>query len=85
MKGSSQKVPDNIINKLKFKKIFPSIKMGDCLIHHPDVIHGSLKNNSNIDRIGLAVSFVSKNAIIDKVKQNIYKGNLKKNLKKVYS
>jgi phytanoyl-CoA hydroxylase len=85
MKGSSQKIPKSVLNKLKFQKIFPSIKTGDCIIHHPEVIHGSLKNISNKDRIGLAVSFISKNAKTDKRKLSNYKKNIKKNLKKIYN
>ena len=78
MKGSSQKIPDSVFNKLKFQRKFPSIKTGDCIIHHPEVIHGSLKNSSNKDRVGLAVSFMSKNAKFDKIKLINYKKNIKK-------
>tara|TARA_Y100000389_G_scaffold202781_1_gene249182 strand:+ start:5210 stop:5956 length:747 start_codon:yes stop_codon:yes gene_type:complete len=85
MKGSSQKIPKSVLNKLKFQKRFPSIKTGDCIIHHPEVIHGSLKNVSNNDRIGLAVSFVSKDAKFDKLRLSKYKKNIKKNLKKIYN
>ena len=85
MRGSSQKIPNSVLNKLKFKKKFPSIKAGDCIIHHPEVIHGSLKNVSNKDRIGLAVSFMSKNAKFDKIKLSNYKKNIKKNIKKIYN
>ena len=79
-KGSSQQIPKLIINKLNFKKIFPSIKAGDCLLHHPNTIHGSLKNKSNLDRIGMTISFISKNAKIDRYKEAIYKKKLIKNL-----
>ena len=85
MKGSSQKIPDSVFNKLKFQRKFPSIKTGDCIIHHPEVIHGSLKNSSNKDRVGLAVSFMSKNAKFDKIKLINYKKNIKNNLKKIYN
>jgi phytanoyl-CoA hydroxylase len=85
MKGSSQKIPKSVLNKLKFQKKFPSIKTGDCIIHHSEVIHGSLKNISNKDRIGLAVSFMSKNAKFDEIKLSNYKKNIKKNLKKIYN
>jgi ectoine hydroxylase-related dioxygenase (phytanoyl-CoA dioxygenase family) len=60
------------------------LKLGDCIIHHPEVIHGSLKNTSNRDRIGLAISFMSKNAKIDNSKIKLYQKNLNKNLKKIY-
>lgn len=78
LKGSSQQISKNILDKLKFKRIFPSIEKGDCLLHHPNTIHGSLKNRSNLDRIGMTISFTSKNAKIDKYKETIYKKNLKK-------
>jgi hypothetical protein len=47
MKGSSQKIPDDTIKALKFKRIFPKLLPGDCLIHHPEIIHGSYYNKSN--------------------------------------
>lgn len=83
-KGSSQKINDNVLSKIKFDKSFPTLKAGDCLIHHPEVIHGSYKNKSNIDRVGLVASFISKSAKIDKIKLLNYKKNLKKNLKRIY-
>lgn len=85
MKGSSQKISKIVLNKLKFKKKFPCIKTGDCVIHHPEVIHGSLENTSNKDRIGLAVSFMSKNAKFNRIMLSNYKKNVKKNLKNIYN
>jgi ectoine hydroxylase-related dioxygenase (phytanoyl-CoA dioxygenase family) len=76
-KGSSQKIPDTIISKLRFKRKFPSLKLGDCLLHHPEVIHGSKKNSSNQDRIGFVLSFKGKNSKIDKYRENLYKKNIK--------
>ena len=83
-KGSSQKIPIKVLNKLKFKRIFPILSEGDCLIHHPEVIHGSFSNKSNFDRSGVVVSFLKKNAKIDLKKMNDYKKNVKTNLKKLY-
>mgnify|MGYP001215055265 CR=1 FL=1 len=83
-KGSSQKIPIKVLNKLKFKRIFPILSEGDCLIHHPEVIHGSFSNKSNFDRSGVVVSFLKKNAKIDLKKMNDYKKNVKANLKKLY-
>lgn len=83
-KGSSQQISSDVLDKLKFPKQFPTLKLGDCLIHHPDVIHGSFKNTSNKDRIGLAVSFISKYAKIDKVNLKLYKKKLTKSLGKIY-
>ncbi len=84
-KGSSQKIPDNILKKLNFKKFFPVLKKGDCLIHHPEVIHGSFANKSNFNRIGVAVSFVKKNAKIDFRRMENYKKKVKHSHKKIYS
>ncbi len=84
MKGSSQMINKNILQKIKFKKVFPKINPGDCLIHHPEVIHGSYKNTSNIDRIGFVVSYASVRHKIDKVKLQIYKSKMLKNLNKIY-
>jgi len=84
-KGSSQKIPEKVIPKLLFKKNYPKLKPGDCIIHHPEVIHGSKKNVSNKDRIGFVVSYKAKNAKTDENKINLYKKKLIKNLKKIYN
>ena len=83
-KGTSQKIPDKILKKLNFKKIFPNLKKGDCVIHHPEIIHGSSKNISERDRIGLAVSYASTNSKIDKLKLKKYIDSLKKSLNIIY-
>ena len=64
MKGSSQKIADDVINNLNFKKIFPNLNIGDCVIHHPEIIHGSKTNLSSNDRIGVAISYASKKSKI---------------------
>ena len=79
-KGSSQQISKVVLDNLNFKKKFPSIKTGDCLLHHPEVIHGSYQNKSKFDRIGMAISFASKDAKINKNKMSIYKKKLKRNL-----
>ena len=84
-KGSSQKIPEKLIPKLLFKKNYPKLKPGDCIIHHPEVIHGSKKNVSNKDRVGFVISYKAKNSKIDTNKLDLYKKKLKKNLKKIYS
>ena len=66
--GSSQKLSEKFIEKLKFKKIYPNLNKGDCIIHHCEVIHGSSKNKSNKDRIGLVISYIGKRAKINKKK-----------------
>lgn len=83
--GSSQQISNDILKKLKFKKICPKISKGDCIIHHPEVIHGSEKNTSNIDRIGLVISYMSSSAKYDKIKIKQYNLSLKENLKKIYN
>jgi ectoine hydroxylase-related dioxygenase (phytanoyl-CoA dioxygenase family) len=84
MKGSSQKIPDNIIKSLNFSKIFPNLNPGDCIIHHPEIIHGSSHNRSNYDRSGFVISFTGNKSIIyiDKMKE--YKKKLKISLGKIY-
>lgn len=79
--GSSQKVPDKIVKKLNYKKFYPTLKPGDCIIHHCEVAHGSSKNLSNLDRVGLVISYKARGAIVDKVGWNKYQNQLKKNLK----
>ena len=83
-KGTSQKVPNKVLKQLNFKKIYPNLKMGDCVIHHPEIIHGSSKNKSNKNRIGLAISYASVGYKIDKIKLKKYRDSLKKNLNTIY-
>ena len=78
--GSSQKVPDKIVKNLSYKKFYPNLKPGDCIIHHCEVAHGSKKNLSNSDRIGLVISYKAKGARVDKKGWNRYQNQLKKNL-----
>ena len=64
-KGTSQKISN--IKKLKnFKKLTPKLNVGDALIHHCLVVHGSNKNKSNISRRGLTFQFKDKNSNYDK-------------------
>jgi len=84
MKGSSQKIPDEVIKFLNFPKIFPKINSGDCLIHHPEIIHGSSYNKSNYDRTGFVISFAAKKSEVYRDKILEYKKNLRNSLKKIY-
>ena len=84
-KGSSQKINNKLISKLLFKKKFPKLKPGDCIIHHPEVIHGSKKNISKKDRIGFVVSYKAKNSKTDKNKIIQYKKRLRTSLRKNYN
>ena len=81
--GSSQKIPDSIFIKLKkiFRTQSPNLNPGDCIIHHCEIIHGSKKNNSNIDRQGLVVSFKKKKAKYNLQSIESYKKSLERNIK----
>ena len=83
MKGTSQKVQLKKIHKNNFKKIFPNLKIGDCLVHHCETIHGSHKNQSNSDRIGIAISYKNKVSKINFLKKREYEKKLKKFLNKI--
>jgi len=84
-KGSSQKIEDFVLKNLNFKKIFPNLNVGDCVFHHPNVIHGSMNNKSSFDRIGFVISYKAKKAKIDKKKIKLYQKNIIKNLSKIYN
>ena len=84
-KGSSQKIPEKLLSKLFFKKVYPKLNVGDCLIHHPEVIHGSNKNISNKDRVGFVISYKGKSSKTDKVRLKLHETKVKQNLKKIYS
>ena len=62
------------------KKTYPNLEPGDCIFHHCEIIHGSKKNNSNLDRIGLVISYRGSSAVIDKKKLKSYRKKVKKNL-----
>lgn len=81
--GSSQKISEKYLKKLRNKKIFPNLKPGDCIIHHCEVIHGSKDNRSNLDRIGLVISYKGKSAKVDQKKWINYRKLVKKNLKEI--
>ncbi len=84
IKGTSQMIPEKTIKRLNFKKVFPNLKPGDAIVHNPEIIHGSYKNNSNEDRIGLVLSFKGKNSKYNVAGLKNYKDLLKKNIKKIY-
>ncbi len=83
MKGTSQKVEFKKIRKKNFKKIFPNLKMGDCLVHHCEIIHGSYKNQSKSDRVGIAISYKNKLSKINFSKKKEYEKKLNKFLKTI--
>ena len=83
-KGTSQKIPYQKIKNKKFEKFYPNLKPGDCVIHHCEVIHGSEKNISNFDRVGVAISYKNKSSKIDLQRQKLYEKKVKQSLKKLY-
>ena len=85
MKGTSQKIPFQKIKNKKFEKFYPDLKKGDCIIHHCEVIHGSKKNNSNNDRVGIAISYKNKSSKINLYKQKLYEKKVKQSLKDLYN
>jgi len=84
-KGTSQKISDNVLNNLKYKKIYPNVNVGDIIIHNCEIIHGSYSNKSNKDRIGLVLSFKGAKSKYDNKKISEYRMKLKKSLNKIYN
>tara|TARA_B110000914_G_C15421196_1_gene426670 strand:- start:40 stop:819 length:780 start_codon:yes stop_codon:yes gene_type:complete len=78
--GSSQQIPRNLLKKNKYKKYYPNLNAGDCIIHHCEIIHGSDQNKSIKDRVGIVLSYKSKKAKLDKKGWNRYQNRLRKNL-----
>ena len=77
--GSSQVLKNmKILNK--FKKVILQLNVGDILIHHSLVLHGSKKNTSNKDRTGLTLRYIGKSSKINKVTKFKYEKELKKQL-----
>jgi phytanoyl-CoA hydroxylase len=75
-KVSSQKIKN--LKKLKqLKKIFPTLNVGDCLVHDSLVVHGSNKNVSSKSRKGLTFQFTDKFFQIDKKRKAQYLQSLK--------
>ena len=79
--GSSQKIPEKYLKKIKLKKSYPKLNPGDSIIHHCEVLHGSNLNKSNKDRIGLVISYKAKSAKIDKIRLKKHRELVKENLK----
>ena len=77
--GSSQKLKNLNILK-KFKKTMPNLNVGDILIHHCLVVHGSMKNLSNNDRTGLTMRHIGKSSKILISSKSNYEKELKKQL-----
>jgi ectoine hydroxylase-related dioxygenase (phytanoyl-CoA dioxygenase family) len=78
-KGSSQTIKNK--NQLKkFKISYPSLDVGDALIHHCLTVHGSSKNNSKKSRQGWTIQFKDKKAKYDLKQKKIYEKSLNKQI-----
>ncbi len=78
-KGSSQTIKNK--NQLKkFKISYPSLNVGDALIHNCLVVHGSSKNNSKKGRQGWTIQFKDKKAKYDIKQKKIYEKSLNKQI-----
>lgn len=81
--GSSQKIADSKITKLKkkYKEFYPCLKPGDILLHSSEVIHGSEANTSSKPRRALTLQYQPKGSVIDKFAMKRYLTNLYKQIK----
>ena len=78
--GTSQKI--KYPNSMKiFKKVYPKLKAGDCLIHSSLVVHGSERNLSHKPRRGFTLRFIAQNDKFDVFKMRNYKKSLKKSIR----
>ncbi|MDC3174447.1 phytanoyl-CoA dioxygenase family protein [Candidatus Pelagibacter sp.] len=84
MKGTSQTIPLRKIRKNKLKKFYPDLKKGDCVMHHCEVIHGSDRNLSNKDRVGIAISYKNRSSKINLKSKKLYEKKVEENLKTIY-
>ena len=64
----------------RYKKITPQLNIGDVLIHHCLIVHGSNKNTSNKSRVGLTMRFIGKSSKINISAKKRYEEKLKKQL-----
>ena len=78
--GSSQKIK-NLKKLNKFKKVYPILKSGDVLIHDCLVAHGSNKNNSSKNRMGLTLRFIPAGSKFNLKNKKKYENSLKKQSK----
>ena len=79
-KGSSQTIK-NLSELKKYKKTFSKLNVGDILIHHCLVVHGSNPNKSNQSRVGWTFQYKDKNSKYDKKAIKKYELELNKQLK----
>ena len=79
-KGSSQMI-ENKNYLSQFKKSQPTLDVGDALIHHCLVVHGSSDNKSNYSRQGWTIQFKDINSIYNAQQKKIYEDSLEKQIK----
>lgn len=77
--GSSQTVK-NLKMLKRFRKVYPKLNPGDCLIHNTMVAHGSEPNKSNSPRKGITLRYVPKKSKFNKSHKNKYLQSLKKQI-----
>ena len=78
--GSSQTLKNEKILS-RFKKVVPELNIGDVLIHHCLILHGSKRNMSNQNRSALTLRYIGASSKINKT----YKSRYEKELKKQFS
>jgi phytanoyl-CoA hydroxylase len=79
--GSSQKVKDITQLKKRFKMKSFNLEVGDCLVHHSQIIHGSKKNFSRKSRRGFTIQMMPQSAKVDEKKLKKYQQSLSKQIK----
>tara|TARA_B100000787_G_C16198051_1_gene302473 strand:- start:3057 stop:3815 length:759 start_codon:yes stop_codon:yes gene_type:complete len=79
-KGSSQTI-ENKNYLSKFKKSQPTLEVGDALIHHCLVVHGSSDNKSDYSRQGWTIQFKDIKSIYNVQQKKIYEDSLEKQIK----
>jgi phytanoyl-CoA hydroxylase len=78
--GSSQKIK-NISTLKKYKSKSFNLEIGDCLMHHSQIIHGSKKNLSNNSRRGFTIQMMPKSAKVNSMKLKKYQVSLSSQIK----
>lgn len=73
--GSSQMLKDDRMLE-KYRKVLPELKIGDALIHHALVLHGSDDNKSDKGRCGLTLRYVPIESVINQEAKLGYEINL---------
>ena len=75
--GSSQTVRKSNLKKLKkYKKIFTKLDVGDAILHSSLVVHGSDKNLSKSNRMGLTLRYIPQKSKFNTRNKIRYEKNL---------